>query len=73
MLNGTFFSTCHGKGPCDAIGGTFKQMSRNTSVSVEHEHPIKKEESYITGLNREVMNFKSSILQENSIRRLMKT
>lgn len=35
-----FFATSHGKGPCDAIGGTLKRMARNASVAVEHEHPI---------------------------------
>lgn len=36
-----FFATSHGKGPCDAIGGTLKRMARYASLAVQHEHPIK--------------------------------
>ena len=35
-----FFATSHGKGPCDAIGGTLKRMARNASLAKEHENPI---------------------------------
>lgn len=35
-----FFATSHGKGPCDAIGGTLKRMARNASIAKGHEHPI---------------------------------
>lgn len=47
-----FFATSHGKGPCDAIGGTLKQMARNASVSVEHEHPIKSAEELYNWANQ---------------------
>ena len=35
-----FFATSHGKGPCDAIGGTVKRMAARASLAKEHEHPI---------------------------------
>lgn len=35
-----FFATSHGKGPCDAIGGTLKRMATRASLAKEHEHPI---------------------------------
>lgn len=36
-----FFATSHGKGPCDAIGGTIKRMAARASLARESEHPIK--------------------------------
>lgn len=36
-----FFATSHGKGPCDAIGGTLKRMATRASLAKEREHPIK--------------------------------
>lgn len=36
-----FFATSHGKGPCDAIGGTIKRMATRASLAKEREHPIK--------------------------------
>lgn len=36
-----FFATSHGKGPCDAIGGTLKRMATRASLAKAHEHPIK--------------------------------
>lgn len=36
-----FFATSHGKGPCDAIGGTIKRMATRASLAKESEHPIK--------------------------------
>lgn len=36
-----FYATSHGKGPCDAIGGTLKRMATRASLAKEHEHPIK--------------------------------
>lgn len=35
-----FFATSHGKGPCDAIGGTLKRMATRASLARQHEHPI---------------------------------
>ena len=35
------FATSHGKGPCDAIGGTLKRMATRASLAKEREHPIK--------------------------------
>lgn len=35
-----FFATSHGKGPCDAIGGTIKRMATRASLAKEREHPI---------------------------------
>lgn len=35
-----FFATSHGKGPCDAIGGTVKRMATRASLAKSHEHPI---------------------------------
>lgn len=35
-----FFATSHGKGPCDAIGGTLKRMATRASLAKQHEHPI---------------------------------
>lgn len=36
-----FFATSHGKGPCDALGGTIKRMATRASLAKEREHPIK--------------------------------
>lgn len=27
-----FFATCHGKSPCDALGGSFKRNARNYNL-----------------------------------------
>lgn len=35
-----FFATSHGKGHCDAIGGTLKRMATRASLAKQHEHPI---------------------------------
>jgi len=31
MLNGIFFATSHGKGPCDGVGGTIKRLAARAS------------------------------------------
>ena len=36
-----FFTTSHGKGPFDAIGGTLKRRATRASLAKEREHPIK--------------------------------
>lgn len=35
-----FFATCHGKGPCDAIGGTFKRMASRVSLQRVYTNQI---------------------------------
>lgn len=36
-----FFATSHGKGPCDAIGGTLKRMAKRASLAQDYGNTIK--------------------------------
>jgi hypothetical protein len=36
-----FFATSHGKGPCDAIGGTLKRMAKRASLARDYGNTIK--------------------------------
>ena len=36
-----FFATSHGKGPCDAVGGTIKRMALRVSLAKENGQSIK--------------------------------
>lgn len=47
-----FFATSHGKGPCDAIGGTIKRMATRASLAKEREHPIKTAKELFDWANR---------------------
>ena len=35
-----FFASCHGKGPCDAVGGTLKRMAKTASLQRSHTEQI---------------------------------